>query len=284
MVFSPKDLCSLIREVDIIRNTYVAINRNSADKNFRDDCEDEFSFQSPWRLISDIPAAYKRAIAKEAREAKKTKFAWHPKYGYLSPNPNLCGTLMKIQGEFHLVGLKILGDLNATLSGLAAMRIGCESITEDGGRNDALIYHVQNVGMLGITEEDLIKKIQFAFSELLHQEMNARKKLIVQYPRILGDAISRSLATLTSARLIIPFEIVHHLSPLLLAATLGLLDGITKETVVAFIENYRNIRIEEPETSEEDFMLAKQSATLADNINKYFKRIRLSKLARDLFL
>ncbi len=280
----PKDIFPLLNEEDIVRNTYVAINRNYADRKFRKDCEDEFSFQSSWRTVADIPKAYKRAAAKEAREAKKTKFAWSPKYGYLSPNPNLCGTLIKIQGEFHLIGLHLLSELETTQAGLAAVRVGIDSITENGGRNDAIIYHVQNTGMLGITEENLVNKIQYVFSELVRQEMNARMKLFIQYPRILGDAIARSLATLTSARLLIPFEIVHHLSPLLLGSTLGLIDGITKETIIAFIENYRNIKFEEPETSEEDIMLAKQSAILADNMNKYFKRIRLSKLARELFL
>ncbi len=273
-----------IKEEDIVRNAGITINRNKAGGKFRKDGMDDFAFESSWKRVADIPKAYKRAAAKEAKEAMKTNFAWHPEFGYLSPDPNSCGTLVKIHGEFHLIGTQLLSELEETQSGLAAMRIAFLSITDEGFKSNGYIYHIRNTGMQGITEEALVHKIRFIFSEIVRQEINARQRLILQYPRILGDALSRASATLTSARLLMPFEIIHLISPILLGSTLGLVDGISKDNLIALIDNFRDQAIEEPETNEEDRAIAIRAANLADDINKFFKRLHFTKLARTLFL
>lgn len=271
-----------IRFDEIIAGGSLFLWRNPANKPF--DTVDAWTLTAEWEMPDDIPSAYSKLLSEEAKLAEKHAFAWDSDFGYLSPNPNHCGTGLCVEGEFHLEALHLIGDLPPVLHAFEAVRFTSSSIVEDGIRQAAHIFRVRNAATLGISEQDILKRATRLFDDLAVQEYNARKSLVEETPRILEDAIARSLAVLRSARLLAPGEYLDILSPIRLAASMGFLDGITRAEIVKIMREQLNTPDMPPSRSaEDDRKRDKRDARLADNANARFAMVQLSALAREYF-
>lgn len=269
-----------LRAEDIVSGGVVSLFRNPADGVFKE--KDAWNFSSQWSLPKDIPEAYQDATRQEGETAARHNFAWDSDFGYLSPVPEHCGTGLSIEGEFHLEALHLIGDLPQVLNGIDAVRFCTASIVEDGITQAAHIFRVRNASMLGISEEDLIARAQRIFTDLTTQEYNARKALVEETPRILEDAVARSLAILRSARLLAPGELLDLLSPIRLAVTMGFIDGITfQETLKMMRAQLDAPELPPAETAEDDRKRDARDAKLADRVNKRFADVQLSSLAKE---
>ncbi len=273
------DLCS----EDILAGGTITFWRNPAGRPFED--RDVWALSAKWRNTQDIVPIYHRLEAKEKKLSAQENFAWDSDFGYLSPIPEHCGTALCFEGEFHLEALHLIGDLPAVLNAIEAIRFRSASIVEDGVRQAAHLFRVSNAATLGISEDDLLARAYRLFDHLVIQESNARRSLVEDTPRILEDAIARSLAVLRSARLLAPGELLDILSPIRLAVTMGFLDGITPEEVQKLMQ----AQIDAPElpparTAADDRRRDARDARLADRINARFADVRFSRLAQSYLL
>ena len=265
---------------DVVLDGWVRIYRNPAGERFRE--SDTFTFSAPWCNARDIPAAEREARGKEAQKAKETAFAWDPSFGYLSPDPYHAGCGLEIGALLHLEGINLLGDLDATVNAFVALRMSAMSHSEDGLRNVAHIFKVNTDAPIGISEGDLVARAQAAFSHAIDAELNARRRLVLEDPRVLEDAITRALAILRSARLLTKWELADILSPVRLAATLGFIDGID----IPEIDGYLVQQITSGEKSapprdiEEERARDREDAKFADLVNERFSSVRLNRRAR----
>lgn len=267
---------------DAVLGGTVRLWRNPAGRPFGE--TDHWTVSADWSLPADLPEAYSQAEAEEARLAVGHAFAWDPDFGYLSPDPLHCGTALGIEGEFHLEGLHLIGDLPPVLAAVEAMRFHSSNIVEDGIRQAAHLFRIRNAATLGIAERDLVKRACRLFDDLVTQELNARKALVEDMPRILEDSISRALAVLRCARLLAPGELLDLLSPVRLAVTMGLLSGITRaETVKLMREQLDAPELPPARTAEDDRRRDARDAKLADWANRRFANVAFSARAEELF-
>ncbi len=255
--------------------------RNPRDKPFGE--QDAWTLKRDWRNLAEIPIVYKSLMEEEADIAKKHPFAWNPQFGYLSGDPTHCGTAMEIEGTFHLEGLSIIGDLDATLNGIAALRFRSSSIIEDGVQQAARVFRISNNSTLGITDRELIKRATRVFDDLATQELSARISLVDDMPRILLDAIQRSLALLRSARLLSPGEVLDMLSPLRLAASMGFIAGMTLQQIDEMMgQEFNTPPIGEAQSQADERRRNERDGRLADHCNRLFAKVRLTSRASTL--
>lgn len=267
---------------DAVFGGAVRIWRNPADRPFGK--TDAWTLEVGWKLPADIPAAYAEAERLEAELAAQHALAWNSDFGYLSPDPFHCGTGLGIEGEFHLEALHLIGDLPPVLAGIEAIRLQSSNIVEDGIRQAAHLFRVRNAATLGIAERALVKRVVRAFEDLVTQELNARKALVEDTPRILEDSVSRALAVLRNARLLAPGELLDLLSPIRLAVTMGLLSGITRAEVAKLMrEQIDAPELPPPRTAEDDRRRDARDAGLADWANDRFAGVAFNDLAEELF-
>lgn len=263
---------------DILSGGSLALWRNPAGKPFG--AADAWTLTVDWTTTKELPDAYARLAADEAQLAAQHAFAWDADFGYLSPDPLHCGTALCVDGAFHLEGLHLIGDLPPVLNALEAVRFCSSSILEDGIGQAAHLFHVRNAAALGVSERALLARARRLFDDLALQEHNARKALVEETPRILADAVSRSLAILRSARLLAPGELLDLLSPVRLAVSMGFLDGLTRAETLALMRE----QIDAPElppsrTAEDDRRRDARDARLADRMNVRFAQVAFSPLA-----
>ena len=267
---------------DAVFGGVVRLWRNPAGRPFGE--RDHWTLTADWKLPADIPDAYAQLEAEEARLARTAAFAWDADFGYLSPDPLHCGTALGIEGEFHLEALHLIGDLPPVLAAFEALRFSSANIVKDGIRQAAHLFRVRTAASLGIAERALVKRACRVYEDLVVQELNARKALVEDTPRILEDSVSRALAVLRSARLLAPGELLDLLSPIRLAVTMGLLAGITRaETAKLMREQIDLPDLPPARTAEDDRRRDARDARLADWANRRFADVTFNARAEELF-
>lgn len=262
---------------DVLSGGTLTLWRNPADQPFGEN--DKWALTVGWNSTQDFADAYAQLEADEKKLAETQTFAWDTDFGYLSPDPLHCGTGLGIEGEFHLEALHLIGDLPPVLNAFEAMRFMSSSIVEDGIRQAAHIFRVRNLATLGLPERELLKRAHRLFDDLTTQELNARRALVEDSPRIIEDSMSRALAILRSARLLAPGELLDLLSPILLGTTMGFIDGITRSETIKLMRTQLNAPEMPSNSAEDDRKRDARDAALADRINKRFASVDLNSYA-----
>lgn len=265
---------------DIFSNGIVRLYRQRTDM--------PFTLKNTFCIHADVssPVRIRQAVSKllreEAKAAEQYPFAWNPKFGYVTASPFMCGTGLEIAALLHLEGLHLIGDLAPTLNALQGMRMSVCGCDGDGLKDVAHIFHIGNAQSLGIEEYELAARIKQVFTDLVKQEVNARIRLVEEFPRVFEDAVERSLAVLRSCRLLSNMELVDIISPLRLAANLNFLDNFTrKEASDIMLSRIDRPSPSIPNTYEEQKELDRKDAALADKANRRFRNVRLNDFAKE---
>lgn len=270
-----------LSRTDVISDGSLMLCRNPAKKAFGDN--DAFLISSDWDDPDELPEAFAQVETEERSLATKHAFAWNPDFGYLSPNPSHCGTGLVVQATMHLEGLHIIGDLPPVLSALTALRFRYSGYTAEGVTNAAYIFRIWNGSTIGLSEQDLLARIQRVFTDLADQETAARKVLVEEHPLLLADAIERALATLRHARLLSPTEYADMLSPIRLATIMGFIEGITRERIDKSLRRHLERPVSDPPSSpEEERIRDNRDARFAEKVNAEFANVRLTDRAKEL--
>ena len=265
---------------DVLSDGHVLMLRNPAARKFGR--KDAMRIESEWTVPGDLPAALERVRAEERARTGNKPPAWDPEFGYLSPEPEFCGNNLYIACMAHLEALNMLGDLKAVIAGLNAARIDAWGFEAENMRDTAHIYRLENRFSLGISEDDLVRRVGAVYEGLARQEINARLHLVEDDPRIFADGIARSLAVLRAARLISPWELADMLSPIRMAASMGFVDGITKEEIDDFTLNQLDEPPDGPGSSDQERARDKRDADFADRMNRRFARVGLNARGKEL--
>ena len=270
-----------LSRTDVISDGSLMLCRNPAKKAFGDN--DAFLISSDWDDPDELPEAFAQVEAEERSLSTKHAFAWNPDFGYLSPNPTHCGTGLVVQATMHLEGLHIIGDLPPALSALTALRFRYSGYTAEGVTNAAYIFRIWNGSAIGLSEQELLARIQRVFTDLADQETAARKVLVEEHPLLLADAIERALATLRHARLLSPTEYADMLSPIRLATIMGFIEGITRERIDKSLRRHLERPASDPPSSpEEERIRDNRDARFAEKVNAEFANVRLTDRAKEL--
>lgn len=270
-----------IDENDIFFDALACLYRQRTDIPFTPDniTNIEMKIPSPGRIGS----ALAKLMKEEAREAAMHPFAWNPEFGYVTSMPMECGTGLDISALMHLEGLHLMGDLEPVMNALEGMRMMFRGCNGDGLRNAAHIFRIRNAYSLGLDEHEIAERVKRIFRDLIRQEVNARLRLVYEFPRVFEDAIARSLAILRSCRLLSNFELVDLISPLRLAANLDLLRNFTrKEAVEIMITRIDRPATPSPNSYDEQREMDRRDAALADKANRRFRNVCLNDMAKDI--
>ncbi len=265
---------------DIFSGGEVRLFRQRTDRPFTQ--ENMVCFKAEMSSPMRMRPAVAKVLKDEAKAASESPFAWNPRFGYVTASAYMCGTGLEISALFHLEGLNLVGDLEPALNALEGMRLNTYGCDGDGLKDVAHLFRICNGQSLGIEEFELASRTRQIFSDLVRQEANARIRLINDFPRVLEDAIERSLAVLRNCRLLSSLELADIVSPLKLAADLGFLDNFSKKEASDIIMS----RIDRPQddvpyTYEEQRELDRKDAALADKANRRFRNVRLNRLAKE---
>ncbi|MDD4102513.1 MAG: ATP--guanido phosphotransferase [Kiritimatiellae bacterium] len=170
----------------------------------------------------DMQKAWRTADELDTALEKHLKFAWSPQLGYLTACPSNVGTGLRAGAMLHLMGLRLLGEIEPVIRGLERMRLLVRGVCGEGSEAAGQIYQISNMDTLGTDESFIVSRIQRICAEVVRQEHNARVRLIRESPLVLVDCLARSLSVLQNARLLSTSEALEFLSAIRLGAALKL--------------------------------------------------------------
>jgi protein arginine kinase len=179
---------------------------------------------------NNLLEAYKKAYETEEKISEKYPFAFDETLGYLTACPTNLGTGLRASVMLHLPALSENGDIQNLMGMLSKLGLTIRGTFGESTKSVGNLYQISNQVTLGIDEKNSIGNLSAIVSQIIERERAARRAL---YENSLSfeDSFHRSMALLSSARLMSGEELYGHLSVIRTGASLGLVD-IEKTSVM----------------------------------------------------
>ena len=159
---------------------------------------------------------------------EKLTYLFDDNLGYLTSDISNIGTGLKVSIMIHLPILSLNDKVINLFSELNKLGMTLEGMYGEKGQSYGNIYILSNKVTLGVTEEEIINKLQNAVEFIVNEENKAREQMLNNYSKELEDKVFRAYGILKNARILKWIEILELLSDLRLGVELSLLN-IDKE-------------------------------------------------------
>lgn len=166
---------------------------------------------------------------------EKVDYAYDEAFGYLSACPTNTGTGMRASVMLHLPALARSMEIQEMLHFASKMGLAVRGVYGEGSGFTGNMYQVSNQVTLGISEEEIIQKIQEITLQIIHKERSLRQELVRTQPMEIEDQIYRSLGILQRARIISAEEGMKLLSNIHLGISVGIIKNIELDEIHGLI-------------------------------------------------
>ena len=170
-----------------------------------------------------LRAAFEAANAVDDALEASLDFAFDEEWGYLTCCPTNVGTGMRASAMMHLPALALTRQIGTVLSTLGKIGLTIRGIYGEGTDALGCVFQVSNQVTLGVSEEDILRRVSTAVESIVRNERFARNYLREQRGADLEDKLWRSYALLTHARKLSGQEFMNFWSDAIMSASMGIL-------------------------------------------------------------
>ncbi len=186
------------------------------------------------RIQSILPGlalgeAYKNASRVEKRLDEDFDFAYSERLGYLTHCPTNLGTGMRASVMMFLPALSMGGYMDSLAAQLSKIGLTVRGLFGEGSGAAGSMYQISNQITLGITEEETLKKLEDAISQISESERRARNSISGENLERLTDRILRAEGTLKYAWRMSSQEFMKLFSDVRFGIALGIVKDISYE-------------------------------------------------------
>ena len=181
------------------------------------------------RIISFKPGrgvaeAYHEADELDRSLERLLPYAVSIDLGYLTTELKNLGTGLRASVMLHLPGLARKRELQQAFRALPETGISVRGFRsrENGSLGD--MFQISNQITLGVSEEEILAKLEGATQQLVHYERHARDELVRQ-PSV-EDRVYRAYGTLAYARRMSDLEGIEELSWLRFGVAMGIINAV----------------------------------------------------------
>lgn len=171
------------------------------------------------------------AIELDKKIGDMVSYAVNKKFGYLTTYPTDVGTGMRASVMLHLPALKKTQNINKILNTINSFGLNIRGAYGENSRTTGDMYQISNKQTLGVTEEEIIKKIKVITEKIIEQEREVRK-FLAKDSISLEDKVYRSFGILSNCKKISSKEARELLSEVKLGVDLGILKELDDLTVL----------------------------------------------------
>lgn len=179
----------------------------------------------------ELENALNLAIEIDKKIGDIVSYAVNKKFGYLTTYPTNVGTGMRASVMLHLPGLKKTQNINKILNTINSFGLNIRGAYGENSRTTGDMYQISNKQTLGVTEEEIIKKIKVITEKIIEQEREVRK-FLAKDSISLEDKVYRSFGILSNCKKISSKEARELLSEVKLGVDLGILKELDDLTVL----------------------------------------------------
>jgi protein arginine kinase len=177
--------------------------------------------ESAWQQINELDDLIEEQVT----------YAFSNKLGYLTACPTNVGTGLRVSVMLHLPALVITRQIEKVFKSLQKINLAVRGLYGEGSQAMGDFYQISNQVTLGMTEEELSKKVSDVVPVLIDYERNAREFLIRESHETLHDRVSRAFGILRTAQTISSEETMHLLSSVRMGVNLGLIAELEIPTI-----------------------------------------------------
>jgi protein arginine kinase len=152
------------------------------------------------------------------------KYAFSPKYGYLTACPTNAGTALRVSVMLHLPVLNLANQMDNVFQSLSKVNFTSRGLYGEGTQASGDLYQISNQVTMNKSEEDFINQMNEMIPEIVKFEREWRDRMLEERPTELKDRIYRAAGTLSNAYSISSDEATECLSALRLGISLDLID------------------------------------------------------------
>ncbi len=163
--------------------------------------------------------------------SEKTDYAVHQKYGYLTSCLTNVGTGMRISCMMHLPAICKANMADNLFAALAKLGVTVRGMYGEGSKASGYIFQISNQTTLGISETEIVDRLNSVVNELIAKERSLRKTIYKQDEAALEDKIMRSFGILKTARLLSGKEMLELFSNIRQGISLGLIEDVEAKTL-----------------------------------------------------
>ncbi len=183
--------------------------------------EDHIRIQS---IIGGFALKEAYELANKADDAieKHVEFAFSEKYGYLTACPTNTGTGMRASVMMHLPALTMTGNIDRIIKSASNLGLEVRGLYGEGSKAYGSLYQLSNRITLGLSEEEIIEKLENIAGQIRSREEEARAA--IKDKAEVADRLWRSLGALKYARSLSSREAKTLLSDYILGSSMGIID------------------------------------------------------------
>lgn len=152
-------------------------------------------------------------------------------YGYLTSCPTNLGTGMRVSIMVHLPGLTRTGNIRKILNTITNFGMEIRGIHGENTKSEGDMYQISNKQTIGVSEEEIIRKLKIITEKIIEQERITRKYLAEDEIE-LEDKVYRSYGILKNCRKISQSEAVKLLTEVKLGTDMGIITEMTDKKVL----------------------------------------------------
>lgn len=171
----------------------------------------------------DLKKALDSVMEAEAMLDEALELAFSEQYGYLTHCPTNLGTGMRASVMLHLPAHGPAG-IRSLASQLSQIGLTMRGMTGEGSGADASLCQISNQITLGVTEEEIIEKIEKAAQQIIGNERELRGKITGEALAKLSDQVMRACGTIMFADRISSGEMLSLYSALRLGSAMKLVN------------------------------------------------------------
>jgi protein arginine kinase len=179
----------------------------------------------------DLESAWEQINALDDLIEDHVTYAYSEKLGYLTACPTNVGTGLRVSVMLHLPALVITRQIEKVFKSLQKINLAVRGLYGEGSQALGDFYQISNQITLGLTEEELTKKVADVVPMLIDYERQAREFLLRESHETLHDRVSRAHGILKTAQTITSEETMHLLSSVRMGINLRLIKELDIPTI-----------------------------------------------------
>ena len=170
-----------------------------------------------------LERAAEMALKLDETLGERYPFAFDHQWGFLTACPANTGTGMRASVILHLPALSGAGQMGAVMQTIAILGLTIRGLYGEGSEARGNLYQLSNQATLGRSEEDVIRALAAATTQIVEHERSMRESAEKRDMLQLQDSLMRSWGELMYARLMSAKEFMRRYSDIRYAASMGYL-------------------------------------------------------------
>ncbi len=173
----------------------------------------------------DLNKAFERVSGIDDIISDTIPFAYDSEYGYLTACPTNLGTGLRASVMLFLPALSRRGVMKKTAPALSRGGLTVRGAAGEGSGTEGDFFQVSNEMTLGLSEEDILYRVQRAVETLTELEIRERMCMKAEGGISLFDEIGRSYGILLGCKKITAQELALRVADIKLGLALGYIEG-----------------------------------------------------------